>query len=551
MLVQGLTSGAGLLLLIPLLQLIGIDFSANTVNGGFAATVDHYFTAFGFELTLPRVLVIYVLIISVIAGIQYWLSVLNISVQQAYVRHVRLRLYKALLHSNWQFVIQHKMSDFVHSLSTQVQVIGQTSQQLLTLLNHLLLAAVYIVIALLLSWKMCLLAMLCGVALLLILMPLQKRTLHSGERQLGGNKAIFQLLTEQLSSLKMIKSYAAELFYADKLQQVSTLLEEQQVRITRINALTQFVYAVGAVISFSLFFYFALEMIEVPLPSLLLLLLIFSRLLPRFSSIQSTYQRILHQLPAFEDVRVMMHRCLAAQESEQGLTVAMPKFEQAIRLENVCFAYEGQDRLVIDKLSMEIKRNQTIALVGPSGAGKSTLADIIAGLLQPTTGAVYCDDIKLEGEERLAWRQGLAYITQEVFLFHDTVRANLNWVAPGLSDEQLWQVLEKAAAKDFVERLPQGLDTIAGDRGVRLSGGERQRLALARALLSQPQLLILDEATSALDHENEKKIQQALRQLHGKLTIIIIAHRETTIEHVDARIELRINHGDISEPNYS
>ena len=184
-----------------------------------------------------------------------------------------------------------------------------------------------------------------------------------------------------------------------------------------------------------------------------------------------------------------------------------------------------------------------MALVGPSGAGKSTVADLIAGLLIPDKGKIYCDSILLEGDQRLAWRRGLAYITQEVFLFHDTVRSNLSWVQPEASEEELWAMLELAEAAEFVKRLPEGIDTVIGDRGVRLSGGERQRLALARALLSRPQLLILDEATSALDHENEQKIQQALQHMDGKLTIIIIAHRETSIQHVKQRIELNVESG--------
>jgi ATP-binding cassette subfamily C protein len=167
------------------------------------------------------------------------------------------------------------------------------------------------------------------------------------------------------------------------------------------------------------------------------------------------------------------------------------------------------------------------------------LADLIAGLLVPDKGAIVCDDTVLEGEQRLAWRERVAYVTQEVYLFHDSVRANLAWVSPKeVSDADLWKILKLAAADDFVAALPHGLDTIIGDRGIRLSGGERQRLALARALLAEPQLLILDEATSALDHDNEQKIQQALKQLQGRLTILIIAHRETAIAHADRRIVL-------------
>jgi len=537
MLLQGLSAGVGLLMLIPLLHLIGFDFGGNT-SSEFAGVTARFFSGAGTPLTLPVILLAYIFIVSLIAGLRYYLTVLTTTVQQAYICHTRYQLYHSLLHSRWPFIIRHKMSDFTHCLTSQVQGIGQASYQMLSLLSQLILVGVYVLLSFLLSWQMSVLAMGCGLLLLLILLPLNKTILRSGDRQLGGYKGIFQMFTEQLASLKMIKSYGSEDYYAGQVNRMSRLLEKQQVHMTRINAFTQLVYMVGAVISFSLYFYLALEWLAVSLATLLLLLLIFSRLLPQLSAIQSGYQRLLHQLPAFEDVRNMMHACGQAGENKHASRIETPRLHDKIVLKNISFQYEGGTQKVIDHLSMTVKRNSTVALVGPSGSGKSTLADLIAGLLVPDSGGIYCDSILLNDEHRLAWRRGIAYITQEVFLFHDTVRANLAWVRPEASDEELWAMLDMAAAADFVRRLPSGLETVIGDRGVRLSGGERQRLALARALLSGPQLLILDEATSALDEENEQRIQQALQQLDGNMTIIIIAHRETTIQHVKQRVEL-------------
>lgn len=537
MLLQGLSAGVGLLMLIPLLHLIGFDFGGNT-SSEFAGVTARFLSGTGMPLTLPVILLAYIFIVSLIAGLRYYLTVLTTTVQQAYICHIRHRLYHSLLHSRWSFIVRHKMSDFTHCLTSQVQGIGMASYQMLSLLSQLILVGVYVLLSFLLSWQMSLLAMGCGLLLLLILLPLNKTILRSGDRQLGGYKGIFQMFTEQLASLKMIKSYGSEDYYAGQVNRMSRLLEKQQVHMTRINAFTQLVYMVGAVISFSIYFYFALEWLAVSLATLLLLLLVFSRLLPQLSAIQSGYQRLLHQLPAFEDVRNMIHACEQAGENKHASRIETLVLHDKIVLKNISFQYEGSNRKVIEHLSMTVKRNSTIALVGPSGSGKSTLADLIAGLLVPDSGEIYCDSTLLNDEHRLAWRQGVAYITQEVFLFHDTVRANLSWVHPEATDEELWDVLDMAAAADFVRHLPSGLETVIGDRGVRLSGGERQRLALARALLSGPQLLILDEATSALDDENEQKIQQALQRLDGKMTIIIIAHRETTIQHVKQRVEL-------------
>ena len=437
------------------------------------------------------------------------------------------------------------MSDFTHSLSGQVQSIGHAANLLLNMISQLILAGVFISLSLLLSWQMSLLALICALILAAVLIPLNRVILRSGEKQLTGFKAIFQILTEQLASLKMIKSYASEKHHARQLATANHTLEQQNINLAKANALTRFIYLTGAATAFAVLFYFSLEWLSVSLPTLILLLLLFSRLLPQVSGIHSNWQQLLHQLPAFIDVSRMLSNCLLAKESGDP-NCEPPQVQNKISLHEVTFRYPGQIKPIINNLSADIYHNQTIALTGPSGAGKSTLADLLAGLLKPDSGKIFCDKTELDDNNRLAWRNHIAYVTQEVYLFHDSIRANMDWVANDVTDESIWTVLQLAAADDFVRALPEGLDTIIGDQGVRLSGGERQRLALARALLSRPALLILDEATSALDHENEQKIQRALKQLHGKLTIIIIAHRDTTIQHVDATIKLGNDAGSAS-----
>ncbi|MGF1728822.1 ABC transporter ATP-binding protein [Photobacterium kasasachensis] len=537
MIIQGLTAGFGLLMIIPLLQIIGFDTTTSTANI-LALKLEELLRLFNLQLNLPFILLLYILIVSTIATLNYYLATSKARLQQAYICSNRQELYEALLCSQWQFIISNRMSDFTHSLTTQVQAIGHAAQLMLTLLSQLVLTIVFITLSLVMSWQMTILATSFAMLLLLLLLPLNRLIYGSGQKQLNGFKAIFSLLTEQLASLKMIKSYASEQQYAEKVLHTSRELELQHVKVIQVNAMIRMIYLIGGGIAFSTLFYIAVNWFAVPYTTLLLLLVIFARLLPLVSSIQSNYQRLLHQLPAFEDVEAMKHRCHAAKEAPFHCKRNTPILNHAIRLENVSYCYPDKQKPVIDNLSLTIKRNQTLALVGPSGAGKSTLTDLLAGLLQPEFGNLYCDDIKLKGEHLLAWRQGVAYVTQEVFLFHDTIRANLCWVAPNADDQKLWEVLKQASAEEFVRQLPEGLNTIVGDRGIRLSGGERQRLALARAILSNPQLLILDEATSALDLDNEMKIKQALQQLHGKMTIIIIAHRPATIQHADALIEL-------------
>ena len=174
-----------------------------------------------------------------------------------------------------------------------------------------------------------------------------------------------------------------------------------------------------------------------------------------------------------------------------------------------------------------------MALAGPSGAGKTTTADLVAGLMLPTAGHVVVDGTPLTPDRLLAWRRSVALVPQDPFLFHEAIEDNLRWAEPGATEDELWEALRMANAAEFVRELPSGLQTVVGDRGMRLSGGERQRLALARALLRDPDLLILDEATSAMDTENELAIRRALASLNGRTTILLIAHRLSTVSEAD------------------
>jgi ATP-binding cassette subfamily C protein len=185
-------------------------------------------------------------------------------------------------------------------------------------------------------------------------------------------------------------------------------------------------------------------------------------------------------------------------------------------------------------MMLTIDAGRTTAIVGTSGAGKSTVADLAMGLLSPDAGHVLVDGVPLTAGRLSAWRHSIGYVPQDGFLLHDSIRRNMLWACPTATDAEIWQNLETAAAADFVAKLAGGLDTVVGDRGVRLSGGERQRIALARALLNRPSLLILDEATSALDSANEQQILDAVARLRGQLTILLITHRLSTVRQADA-----------------
>lgn len=265
------------------------------------------------------------------------------------------------------------------------------------------------------------------------------------------------------------------------------------------------------------------------------------RMLPSINKLTANLGIIVFSKPSvdaiYKDLKAVervIYDSEQAQKNEEGHTTEKIHLKKEIAICNLGFSYPGNDREVLSNISFSIPKNKAIAFVGPSGQGKTTLADIILGVIAPTKGCIEVDGINIH-EHLEAWHQGLGYIPQNIYLTDDSLRHN---IAFGIEDEKIdekriLKALEMAQLKSFVESLPEGIDTYVGEGGMRLSGGQRQRIGIARALYSDPEVLVLDEATSALDNDTEAAVMEAVEQLSGSITMIIIAHRLSTIENCD------------------
>ena len=270
------------------------------------------------------------------------------------------------------------------------------------------------------------------------------------------------------------------------------------------------------------------------------------RLLPSFNRITNYISVILFNFPGFEAVYYDLKKIDEISEEIRG---AMEKNEavlplrECIYIKNISYKYPSGEDFVLKNINLEIPKNKSVAFIGPSGAGKTTLADIILGALEPTDGTVYIDEINAF-EHLWAWQKNVGYIPQSIYLMDDSIRNNIVYGAEtDVDNERLMRAVEEAQLKEFIESLNEGLETEIGERGIRLSGGQRQRIGIARALYSNPQVLVLDEATSALDNDTEKAVMEAIDSLAGSKTLIIIAHRLTTIENCD--IKYKVENGKV------
>ncbi len=527
----GLTQGIGLMLLIPLLRLLGIGGGE---TDSITAMVQKIFTALGAPLTLPVILIVFVILVSLQALASRYLEVMGSRIVQGFTCFLRESLYRDLAGIKWLLFLRLKSTDITHALTMDVQRIGTATQFLLRLLGTLVLAVVHISVALKISLSMTFLALFCGSLFLLFMRRLDQRAQSLGRKQHRRMQAMFSSAGEHLSGMKVARSYGFENRYVENFIRISRDVSASIIDFSKVNSNARMYFQTGTASALALFIFGTVRLTDLPGPSLLVMVFLFVRLMPMFSQSHQSWQHMLNALPSFEAVSGLQQSFRREREDTPPGDGTPVPLKSALSLQQVSFRYNTDtENQILNNIDLEIPAGGTVALAGPSGSGKTTLADIIIGLIAPEKGRVLIDGEPLEGAVLAGWRGSVGYVPQDSFLFHDTVRANLLWARPEANDAEIMEALDLAAAADFVSRLPNGLDTILGDRGVRLSGGERQRLALARALLRKPSLLLLDEATSNLDVAGEQRIREAIERLHGQMTIIIIAHRLSTIRKAD------------------
>jgi ATP-binding cassette subfamily C protein len=529
-----LTEGVSILLLVPALQFIGTDGGTTALTIGTGP----FGWLLGDTVTIGLAVVLAAFVGLVIAQ-SLFMRFKNIYMAEllyGVVNDLRVELFESIGRARWAAVARLRISDLDHALTADIDRVQSAAFNLFLLVQTGVLLLAYLVVSSLISWPMTLFAAAAGAVVLAILRPIRKRAAAYGRTLTADRQEQYRTISEFLAGLKVAKSFNVEPLYFAELAATLERMRAGYGRYVRLSSLSSVAFQITSVAALAVFIYVALQQFRLPLAELVVLVVIFMRISPRFTAIQGQMQEIVVNLPAFEAMQRVKATCDAEREEHGENGVAAPVLGEALSFDDVTFGYGASD--VLSGVSFTVPARGITALIGSSGSGKSTIADLMMGLLEPASGTISVDGTALSAATRRAWRKRVAYVPQEVFLLHTSIAANLALAAPDADREDMAAALGQANALAFVERLPDGLDTVVGDRGTRLSGGERQRIALARALLRRPELLILDEATSALDWESQAMIARAIDALRGSMTVVTIAHRASMIRSADRIVAL-------------
>lgn len=532
--VRGVVGGFSMVMLIPIVN------SMASAEG--AAVVIPRFGRVGLgDTPLWLLLLVFVLLSAAAALVGRSATINAARLQPIVTDQLRQETFDAILAADWLFITSMRRSDIIDGVTTGATLCGNAFRQILTLATSLVLLLAMSVIAVIIAPALAFLALL-GVSLLLgVRLVATRRGASVGNRVGQGNRQLQAVMQDSLDSMRLVRAHDAATVWRRRLssgfegaRQAQMAQVSHQATITATSAISLSSAAALLVLT-------AVEL-GMPTSSIVLMLILMSRIAIHAQALGVGLTQLVGMLPAVGDLSTLQRAAHAAVEVPSGHSSSRDAdisagIDPLVEFRLVSFTYPNSSNGVTD-ISFALPTGKMTVLTGHSGAGKSTCADLVLGLLQPDSGEVLVAGQPLLPVDLPWWRRHVAYVPQETVLLPDTLRENLTWsVAREISDDECWTALDRAAA-GFTRNLPDGLDTQLGDAGIRLSGGERQRVAIARALLRNPRMLVLDEATSNLDVASESIILDLMASLTPTITLLVVAHRQSTVDAADNVIRL-------------
>ena len=525
----------GVSLFIPIIELLQ---NAGSTSTGLSAKFFEMMKIFGLAAELPNFLYLLCGLFLVKAALSMWLRYQMVGAASEVQHKFRSKLFSSLLDATVGYVSQNRQGELLSILSEHTVRVSVALFLLVQLIAAWIAVAAYISIVITISWQLTLFSLVLGGSFVPLVRHIGRKAQMAGLGYVLASENLNHHSAEALYSKKMINAMNWSPSVEQRFTGYSVTLRDFWLQMAFWSNSPGILMQPLAVGILSLIVLFSLRF-DLSTPLLGAFVLSFIRLIPNLQAAVSMGVELQANKSSVQRVQDILKQ--SAESKEHTGVKSYAELRAGLLLRDVKFSYDGHKQ-VLNGASLEIVKGQTVALVGPSGAGKTTIADLILGLYRPQSGAVLIDGVALSEIKLKSYRQHVAYVSQDSVMFHDTIRHNLTLgIDRVITDAELQSVCASAGAWEFVAQRQGGLDAVIGDRGLALSGGQRQRLALARALLRCPHILVLDEATSALDQDGEHWIQCTLQALQksGEVTIILIAHRYSTIEHADLIYEVR------------
>lgn len=534
-----LTGGISIVMLLPMLGLLKVSTGSESVLKLLMLPLQGMSPV----VQIAVMIGVYFMLIVLKAYLGWLLKIRQSEFLEEYSLNLRQELYHTVSTARWEQLAAGKQTDTIDLFTAQCSQVSQGMSMIIALLSSVVTAFVSLGIALWLSLPVTVLVLVLGGGFAWIFRHLMKESKHYGDEMIRINRGMYSELYSQLRSIKEVRSYGVQKEHAHLFEEISCSAKDAKLKFMRRQALPSMLYSIAAAGMIAVIFLICILLFHMDTARLMVLVYVFTRLWPVFSGFINKITTIQTTVPAYEKLMEAL-QTFSVEKSGQA-QMAPVRFEKEIEFRNVSFTYQGSGESVLHDVNFTLKKGSITALMGRSGAGKTTIADLLMGFLEPTSGEILIDGIKLSVGNLSSWRHNLGYIPQEPLILNATVRENLQRFHPAATRMEMEKALKKAYIWNVVKNLPQGIDTVLGDGGIRLSGGERQRIVLARVLLGNPRLIVMDEATSAMDYESEMAVRNAIRDLDNQVTILIIAHRLATVR--TAKYGLVLENGKITE----
>jgi ATP-binding cassette subfamily C protein len=534
----GLNQGISIVVLIPLLQML--DKTSLGGDNRIVRILEGITTNIGITVNIELIICLYLILLIFNALLSYFKTIWQSDVQQDYTAEIRKNIFARLIRCNWLYLSGKNRNEFSHILTSEIPRITALNHFLLSLLSTLIIFIIHLVFALYVSLSFTAFVLASGLILYLSLNKYIKKIYIIGQDNFFTNRSFYKQFDDFWDTIKLAKIHGTENLHHHRINTINYKFANERKRMVRLKNTPQTIIRISSALLLSAIVYIGFKFGNVSLSVFFILILLFARIFPQLMKIQTDYMQIIGLFPAYDNtmkLKYELDEILINTPDFNNESSSKIKIENGITFKNISFSYNNEITL-FNNLNCFIPAQKLTGIIGASGIGKTSMIDMIAGLINPDSGDIIIDDINSNKIDNAGWHKSIAYVPQDSLFTNSTIRDNLCMGDTNISEDKIWKALKQAKANGFVKNIENGLDAEMNNNAQQFSGGERQRLAIARALLREPTLLLLDEITSALDAENEQYIMNGLTDLKEEITIVMITHKKELCTYFDNTIKL-------------